>query len=60
VTWIVVKFDEKYLDFLSMIFDCYRKRKYSDEYRRVLRERVNKARELKDNKKMNEAPLIYS
>lgn len=57
---IVVKFDEKYLDALSTIFDCYRRRKYSDEYCMVLRERVNKARKIKDNKKMNEAPLIYS
>ncbi len=56
---IVVKFDEKYLDFLSTIFDCYRKRKYSDEYYKVLRERANKAREIKDNNKMNETPLIY-
>ena len=56
---IVVKFDEEYLDSLSTIFGCYGRRKYSDEYRRVLRERVNKAREIKDNNKMNETPLIY-
>jgi hypothetical protein len=50
---IVVKFDEKNLDSLSKIFGCYRRRKLSDKQRQELRKRVNKAREIKENKQIN-------
>jgi hypothetical protein len=44
---IIVFFNEKDLDYLSKIFNCHKKRKYSEEYRKIQRKRLKEARRLK-------------
>lgn len=46
-TCIVFVFDEKFLDSLANTLRVYKKKKISDEYRRVLIEQMKKAREFR-------------